>query len=522
MAFFTAKTGDELEGQLQAWHASQRRRDEAIAAAWRDYEATAAPLAEAKAHMRTPRATTTAAKPTATAAPPPPRRLGAAEAAALPPAPNPHARTWSSDFVETATSQPAVAVPTARVDGEMVQAFLTYETGRDYGFEKKIHGLLYANQRRDLGERLRRPPPLHSKSTGAKAPPSPRAAPLGCSTGALLALEAAPRPLRPRPRRRPRAPRAGRRRSSLLLAPPLAATRVGRRTATRRFTQLSVKTACLAATRTSARRSAASRASTSTRSSRARRRSTTPARAGLEAAVRSAACGASLDATDGKGNRALHVACERGHPEAAEALLGLGAGPTPRARAAKGSRPQDGLAPLHAACKHHHADVVFALLRAGARPDAPSRLGAPRDVAELFHAKTAALPLATTSRRPQDDDAVGPCGRAARRGARRARRARRRRRRRRAAGAPGRALRAAGLRRAPPPRWTPREEAKAMGIVTESAMAMQAAAFNGDAARVRALLARGANASSAALAAYATRRKADGVSTLDAPRPRPS
>ena len=44
---------------------------------------------------------------------------------------------------------------------------LTYETGRDYGFEKKIHGLLYANQRRDLGERLRRPPPLHSKSTGA-------------------------------------------------------------------------------------------------------------------------------------------------------------------------------------------------------------------------------------------------------------------------------------------------------------------------------------------------------------------
>ena len=96
MAFFTAKTGDELEGQLEAWHASQRRRDEAIAAAWRDYEATAAPLAEAKAHMRTPRATTTAAKPTATAAPPPPRRLGAAEAAALPPAPpDPRAR-WDA------------------------------------------------------------------------------------------------------------------------------------------------------------------------------------------------------------------------------------------------------------------------------------------------------------------------------------------------------------------------------------------------------------------------------------------
>ncbi|KAH8091624.1 hypothetical protein JL720_5936 [Aureococcus anophagefferens] len=410
MAFFTAKTGDELEGQLQAWHASQRRRDEAIAAAWRDYEATAAPLAEAKAHMRTPRATTTAAKPTATAAPPPPRRLGAAEAAALPPAPpNPtrggadggdgataaraaaardldrigddalrdchelddaaFAATlaatrhrgangarrgarrgergarghraedggarrlmaagapWRARRAQQGAQAPRAAGPSPRVRRRRLEgaagdddepspaksassastgAELTYETGRDYGFEKKIHGLLYANQRRDLGERLRRPPPLHSSRRRAAAP---RGAPLGGSAARSW-----------RSRRRPG--RFGR-------------GRAGARG--RRAPVLSVKTACL--------RGDADQCATICGvegfNVDALIEGAPPlhhaARAGSEAVVRAlAACGASLDATDGKGNRALHVACERGHPEAAEALLGLGASDASRPGQQKG------------------------------------------------------------------------------------------------------------------------------------------------------------------------------------------
>ncbi|KAH8095235.1 hypothetical protein JL720_2519 [Aureococcus anophagefferens] len=105
---------------------------------------------------------------------------------------------------------------------------LTYETGRDYGFEKKIHGLLYANQRRDLGERLRRPPPLHSKSTALRAAAAP---PLGGSTARSW-----------RSRRRPgrfgrgRAGARGRRAPVVDASrgsSPRAATRVGRELATR-------------------------------------------------------------------------------------------------------------------------------------------------------------------------------------------------------------------------------------------------------------------------------------------------
>ncbi|KAH8061421.1 hypothetical protein JL722_4039 [Aureococcus anophagefferens] len=156
------------------------------------------------------------------------------------------------------------------------------------------------------------------------------------------------------------------------------------------FTQLSVKTACLRGDADQCATICGVEGFNVDALIEARRRSTGAPGSGRRPAL--AACGASLDATDGKGNRALHVACERGHPEAAEALLRLSASGSVAARAAKG------------ACASRR------------RPS-------------------------TRDRREMD------------RG----------------------------------------QEAKAMGIVTESAMAMQAAAFNGDAARVRALLARGAN-----------------------------
>jgi hypothetical protein len=70
-----------------------------------------------------------------------------------------------------------------------------------------------------------------------------------------------------------------------------------------------------------------------------------------------AACGASLDATDGKGNRALHVACERGHPEAAEALLGLGAADTSRPGRQKRAKCPTSKAPISAG--FHSFRLIF-------------------------------------------------------------------------------------------------------------------------------------------------------------------
>jgi len=69
-----------------------------------------------------------------------------------------------------------------------------------------------------------------------------------------------------------------------------------------------------------------------------------------------------------QGKTALHLAAERGHTAAVEALLGAGADP--------GVRETIGCTALHRACETPHPSTAAALLAAGCPPDIPDLEGA--------------------------------------------------------------------------------------------------------------------------------------------------